>query len=167
MSRKYPFRVAGSQRWEYLSTFSAAVALADRLGGEIDERAGGGDGGPIEWVRVSRCEWAARLPVVSRPVVVPQFRAAARFGPERLAGDDLIAFVRGGDVHVSLVEVSYRLGVHHRQVHRWRARGVCVPSAEDVADRLGVHPTEIWGVGWWSAVDAMPVADDDDLWEAA
>jgi hypothetical protein len=41
------------------------------------------------------------------------------------------------------------LGVHPRQVHRWRRQGVTWAQADELATRAGWHPAEVWGAAWW------------------
>lgn len=37
-------------------------------------------------------------------------------------------------------------------VRGWVTRGLSVETAEDVCDRLGIHPCEVWGDLWIEAV---------------
>lgn len=75
-----------------------------------------------------------------------------RWGPVRLPWSDAQSFMSAGEGRVALIELARRLGVHHKQVHRWRANGLTVRAAEDVADRLGAHPSDIWGSQYWAAI---------------
>lgn len=40
------------------------------------------------------------------------------------------------------------LGVHPRQVYRWRAGGVTWAQADELAVAVGLHPAEVWPE-WW------------------
>lgn len=54
---------------------------------------------------------------------------------------------------------------HPRQVERWKAQGLTVKAAENVCDRLGVHPMWVWGDEYYEAA-GCPVAgweDHDEL----
>ena len=75
-----------------------------------------------------------------------------RWGPVRLPWSDAQSFMSAGGGRVALIELARRLGVHHKQVHRWRANGLTVRAAEDVADRLRAHPSDIWGGAYWAAI---------------
>lgn len=49
-------------------------------------------------------------------------------------------------------EVSARLDVAPATVMRWRhGRRMTATTAERVADQLGLHPSNVWGDGWWEA----------------
>ena len=48
--------------------------------------------------------------------------------------------------------------VSRRRVETWRAGGIPVDSADDIAIRCaGVHPCLIWGEDWWR----LPIPDDE------
>lgn len=48
------------------------------------------------------------------------------------------------DVGLDVSAIALRLGVDRRQVYRWRESGVTVTQADELAVRLGCHPTELW-----------------------
>jgi hypothetical protein len=77
----------------------------------------------------------------------PQCRREARlpFGP-------LEQLVSGG----CGLATARELGVHPRQVYRWRRYGVTWAQADELATRAGWHPAEVWGADWW---DAEPILD--------
>lgn len=54
-----------------------------------------------------------------------------------------------------------RTGVTRRTICRWRT-GACLTmtTAEHVAERLGVHPVEIWGAEWWRYIEC-PLCPDE------
>lgn len=45
------------------------------------------------------------------------------------------------------------LGVHSRQVYRWRAGGLSWQKADELAVRIGLHPFDVWGRDWWERVE--------------
>ncbi|WP_116996331.1 hypothetical protein [Desertimonas flava] len=47
------------------------------------------------------------------------------------------------------------LDVHPQKFARWRAKGLTVDDADDIAVRLGMHPASIWPE-WWS----IPIDED-------
>ena len=49
------------------------------------------------------------------------------------------------DLAPTTSELSRRLHVDRTQLYRWKTYGVTVAQAETIADRLGRHPTELWG----------------------
>lgn len=50
------------------------------------------------------------------------------------------------DNNTTDVDLAACLGVTPRTLQRWRAgTPMRLSTAEDVADRLGVHPLEVWG----------------------
>ena len=42
------------------------------------------------------------------------------------------------------------LDVNPRQIYRWRRTGVSWAQADELAVRVGVHPSAVWGAAWWS-----------------
>lgn len=40
--------------------------------------------------------------------------------------------------------VAEQLGVHHRQIYRWRQTGVTADQADALAVRAHMHPLEVW-----------------------
>lgn len=73
-------------------------------------------------------------------------QSAAFCGGRRLSVAPLETLVGGG----CGVEVAARLGVHHRQLYRWRHQGLTWAQADILAVRAGVHPSQVWGDGWWT-----------------
>lgn len=51
------------------------------------------------------------------------------------------------------VRIARQLGVSHDAVRLWRleARRLRLSTAELVAQRLGVHPANLWPNDWWAA----------------
>jgi hypothetical protein len=45
---------------------------------------------------------------------------------------------------LSLNHLAERVGVHHRQVLRWRDQGLNVYAADRVAVAMGLHPLLLW-----------------------
>lgn len=61
----------------------------------------------------------------------------------------------------SASEHAQRCGVSTRQVVRWRGgSGLMVTTAEDICDRLDLHPTAIWGSDWWAFI-SCPICTDE------
>ena len=59
-------------------------------------------------------------------------------------------------------ELALMLGVHHRQVHRWRAKGgIPYWPADRACARLGLHPVEVWP-GWFSIEPVAAQADAEN-----
>lgn len=56
----------------------------------------------------------------------------------------------------SLREQADRLGVHERQVYRWRDYGLSDDMADRCAIRAGLHPAIVWGTEW----DEVGLVDD-------
>ena len=54
---------------------------------------------------------------------------------------------QGGHRCVSAPFLAVYLGTSERQIRRWRRSGMRMHKAEDVADTLGLHPSEIWSEG--------------------
>lgn len=52
---------------------------------------------------------------------------------------------QGGWRCVSAAFLANYLNTYERQITRWRKAGMRLHKAEDVADALGMHPSEIWG----------------------
>lgn len=52
-------------------------------------------------------------------------------------------------------ELGFRLGVHERTVDRWWTKGIKFSIAEDLCDRLHIHPSFIWAEYYYCVNDAM------------
>jgi hypothetical protein len=48
----------------------------------------------------------------------------------------------------SMRAAAQGLGVHVRQLYRWRTYGVTADQADDLASSIGAHPSELWPE-WW------------------
>lgn len=60
---------------------------------------------------------------------------------ERLAGGSCAA------------ETALSLGVHPRQVYRWRHEGLAWERADELAVRIGMHPLNVWGTDWTGLIE--------------
>ena len=50
-------------------------------------------------------------------------------------------------------QLSVALGVSNRSLARWKATGqLGLSTAEDVCERFGLHPAQVWGQAAWNAV---------------
>lgn len=47
-------------------------------------------------------------------------------------------------------KVAQVVGVDRRVVYRWRTRGIPYVTADEIGNRLGLHPGSIWPE-WWAA----------------
>lgn len=56
----------------------------------------------------------------------------------------------GRVVDAPITSLAHRIGVRPRTVQRWRVEGIPLHTADQVAIRCGMHPTEVWD-GWWAA----------------
>lgn len=45
-------------------------------------------------------------------------------------------------------QVAQVVGVHRMQSYRWERFGLTIDAADDAANRLGMHPSELWPE-WW------------------
>ena len=52
------------------------------------------------------------------------------------------------DEPVTLKDVADYVGVHDRQMHRWRVEGLTGCWADRAAVACGLHPAEVWPE-WW------------------
>lgn len=50
----------------------------------------------------------------------------------------------------SPAEVARLLEVDRRQVYRWRHCGLTWAQADELAVRIGFHPSAVWGAAWWA-----------------
>ena len=41
--------------------------------------------------------------------------------------------------------LAFMLGVERKSVYRWLESGIGMPKAEEIASKLGLHPSYIWG----------------------
>lgn len=55
--------------------------------------------------------------------------------------------LEAAELPTSVTVLAARLGVDRAQVYRWRAYGVTVDQADELAARLNRHPAEVWP-GW-------------------
>ena len=78
--------------------------------------------------------------------------SSRRCGGARLPFNILEQHVSGG----CGIQTARVLGVHRRQVYRWRASGVTWAQADELAVRIGLHPSAVWGATWW-------LSDDDEV----
>lgn len=51
---------------------------------------------------------------------------------------------RAGTADLPVSAMARDLGVHPKQVYRWQGLGIRVREADRLADRLEVHPAELW-----------------------
>lgn len=49
--------------------------------------------------------------------------------------------------------LARRVGVSLKTVHRWKASGLPLWSADAAAVALGRHPAAVWGSDWWQVPD--------------
>jgi hypothetical protein len=52
----------------------------------------------------------------------------------------------------NLKRIAFALGVHPKQLYRWRESGLTWVQADKLAIRAGYHPAEIWSE-WWSLIE--------------
>lgn len=60
------------------------------------------------------------------------------------------------------------LGVHRRQIARWRGYGVPWVTADQLATRLGLHPANLWPE--WNQVpehDGVEPMNEEELWHGS
>jgi hypothetical protein len=49
------------------------------------------------------------------------------------------------DTEHIIKHLAFMLGVERKSVHRWIKSGMGLPKAEELASKLGLHPSYIWG----------------------
>jgi lambda repressor-like predicted transcriptional regulator len=49
------------------------------------------------------------------------------------------------DTEHLIKHLASMLGVERKSVYRWLESGVGLPKAEEIASKLGLHPSYIWG----------------------
>lgn len=55
--------------------------------------------------------------------------------------------------------VAEHVGISRRTLHRYASKGVTIDQAERIADALGTHPADLWGVAAWNvALDESDAA---------
>lgn len=59
--------------------------------------------------------------------------------------------------------VSTILNVTNRRVLQWRERGVAYYDADEIAIRLGLHPSELWP-NWWQLEPPVEDVAVRDYW---
>lgn len=99
---------------------------------------------------------ATRLP--SAPLI--------EFARRRLMGHPNLALVTDPDGRPTLAMVATELGVSTGRVLGIAYRDfIRHSSADELACRLGVHPTAIWGDDYYrhTEIDGHPYVDPDDL----
>lgn len=52
--------------------------------------------------------------------------------------------------------LALKVGMHLRQIDRWRKEGLTYYHADLAAVRLGLHPSHIWGDDWWAGTVLDP-----------
>lgn len=62
----------------------------------------------------------------------------------------------------STVRHAELLGVHQRQLYRWRHQGLTWAQADLLAVRIGFHPGDVWGRDWWALEGEQDDERDDD-----
>ena len=45
-------------------------------------------------------------------------------------------------------DLARQTGRHLRSVQRWRANGLSVTAADELATAIGCHPVTVWGEDW-------------------
>jgi|694.fasta_scaffold11854_10 hypothetical protein len=55
--------------------------------------------------------------------------------------------------HLSINQALKNLGINHGQFYQWRKYGgITLWAADKIAiNKLGVHPSAVWGDLWWDA----------------
>lgn len=70
--------------------------------------------------------------------------------------DPLYAFVPQGVYGHNNDGLATTLGLSVKAVRQWSTRGLCTLQADDVAIRLGLHPSAIWN-DWFASIADEPM----------
>jgi hypothetical protein len=101
------------------------------------------------------------LPIEPRPFDVRALhKAGARVAGvvvHQPTGCSACAGTSAGMSCLALLGLARLLGVHHKQLLRWRVSGLTTGQADALAGRLRLHPSWIWPHWWENEAPAGPL----------
>lgn len=59
----------------------------------------------------------------------------------------------------SIVELGHLVGIRRERLSKWKKNGLTLPDAEHLANKVGLHPSYIWGPEYHIAVYMLEIVD--------